>query len=318
MPDGIAAARALGISLEDAAAQPFRGIRFAEDGVSVEADFPRGHGYGVRRTALHELMVERAAAAGVRLIWDGRVSGIDGRCREVDGRQVRARWIVGADGGNSPTRRWAGLDACERDSRRFAFRRHYRVAPWSEFMEIHWSDGCQIYITPVSPGEICVVLISRDPHLRLEDALMRFPEISRRLEAGAAVQPGARRRLGFPAFAIGSQRPRGAGGRRLRIGGCHHRRGHLPAVPAGGAFGRGARSGRPGAVPGRAPAARPASGADGRTDAHARPARPFAPPRVSRHGLPSPGFSRACWPPTSGSFRFSIPQPTDWRWAGNY
>jgi flavin-dependent dehydrogenase len=185
MPDGIAAARALGISLEDAAAQPFRGIRFAEDGVSVEADFPRGHGYGVRRTALHGLMVERAAAAGVHLLWDGRVSGIAADAVEVDGRQVRTRWIVGADGGNSPTRRWANLDASEHDSRRFAFRRHYRVARWSEFMEIHWSDGRQIYITPVAPGEICVVLISSDPHLRLEDALMRFPEVSRRLEAGA-------------------------------------------------------------------------------------------------------------------------------------
>jgi flavin-dependent dehydrogenase len=185
MPDGIAVARAMGIRLEEAGAQPFRGIRFVENGVSVEADFPRGHGFGLRRTALHELMVARAADAGVRLLWDAPVSELAEDAVTVDGRRVRARWIVGADGGNSVTRRWAGLDAYQRDSRRFAFRRHYSVASWTEFMEIHWSDGCQLYMTPVGPHEICVVLISRDPHLRLDDGLARFPEVSRRLEAGA-------------------------------------------------------------------------------------------------------------------------------------
>jgi len=97
------------------------------------------------------MMVERAAEAGVRVAWARRVTGISEEGVIVDGRVVHARWIVGADGGESPVRRWAGLDACERDSRRFGFRRHYRTAPWSEFMEIHWSDGCQLYITPVAP-----------------------------------------------------------------------------------------------------------------------------------------------------------------------
>ncbi len=186
MPDGIAAARSLGIPLEQSGAWPFRGVRFVENGVSVEADFPRGRGLGLRRTALHELIVNRAAAAGVRLLWDARVTGIGRDTVTVDGRAVRAGWIVGADGGNSIVRRWAGLEECERDSRRFAFRRHYRVAPWSEFMEIHWGGGCQIYVTPVAASEICVVLISRDPHLRLEDALVAFPDLRRRLAAAPA------------------------------------------------------------------------------------------------------------------------------------
>jgi len=127
------------------------------------------------------MMVDRAAEAGVRVAWGARVTGISEEGVIADGRLVRARWIVGADGGQSPVRRWAGLDSCRRDSRRFGFRRHYRAAPWSEFMEIHWSDGCQLYITPVGPQEVCVVLISRDPHLRLDEALPRFPEAARRL-----------------------------------------------------------------------------------------------------------------------------------------
>jgi flavin-dependent dehydrogenase len=181
MPDGLAAAQSLGIPLDAAGAQPFRGVRYCEGGASVEARFPKGHGLGLRRTTLHRIMVDRAAEAGVRLAWGARVTGISEEGVLADDRLVRARWIVGADGGQSPVRRWAGLDACARDSSRFGFRRHYRVAPWSEFMEIHWSDGCQLYITPVGAREICVVLISRDPHLRLDDALPRFPEAARRL-----------------------------------------------------------------------------------------------------------------------------------------
>jgi flavin-dependent dehydrogenase len=181
MPDGLVAAQSLGIDLDAAGAHPFRGIRFCERDASVEARFPKGHGLGLRRTTLHRMMVERAAEAGVRVAWGARVTGITEEGVIADGQLVHARWIVGADGGQSPVRRWAGLDACRRDSRRFGFRRHYRTAPWSEFMEIHWSDGCQLYITPVGAEEVCVVLISRDPHLRLDEALQRFPEAARRL-----------------------------------------------------------------------------------------------------------------------------------------
>jgi flavin-dependent dehydrogenase len=187
MPDGIAAARSLGFDLEETAAQPFRGIRFCAKGDSVEADFPRGHGLGLRRTSLHQAMVERAVREGVQMAWGVRITGITREGVMADGRLVRAQWIVGADGGRSAVRRWAGLERCERDGRRYGFRRHYLVAPWSEFMEIHWGQGCQLYITPVSESEVCVVLISSDQHLRLDDALPQFPEVARRLaSAGIA------------------------------------------------------------------------------------------------------------------------------------
>ena len=181
MPDGIAAACTLGIDLRAAEGRILRGIRFHENGASVEAPFPRGFGLGLRRIALHSLLVDCAAEAGVRLVWGARIAGLDPQGVLADGRLVRARWIVGADGGQSSVRRWAGLDACRRDSRRYGFRRHYRVAPWSEFMEIHWGDGCQLYITPVSASEVCVVLISGNRRLRLDDVLPRFPEAAYRL-----------------------------------------------------------------------------------------------------------------------------------------
>ena len=186
MPDGLAAARSLGLDLEMVGGHAFSGIRFSQGETSVEARFPKGHGLGLRRIELHNLMVEHAIQAGVRLAWGVRISGISADGVMAGNRLVRARWIAGADGGHSPVRRWAGLDACHRESHRFGFRRHYRVAPWSEFMEVHWGEGCQLYITPVSAEEVCVVLITSDQHQRLEQALPQFPEVERRLAAGDA------------------------------------------------------------------------------------------------------------------------------------
>ncbi len=184
MPDGVAAAQALGMDLREAGGMPFRGIRFRDGDVSVEAEFPEGYGLGLRRTALHRYMVDFAERAGVRLLWGPSVTGLSREGAVVDGSLLRARWVVGADGGQSAVRRWAGLDDRLRDSRRYGFRRHYRMTPWADFMELHWADGCQLYITPVSRNEVCVVLISSDFRLRLDDALDRFPEAARRL-AGA-------------------------------------------------------------------------------------------------------------------------------------
>jgi flavin-dependent dehydrogenase len=54
-------------------------------------------------------------------------------------------------------------------------------------MEIYWGEGCQIYVTPVAPNEVCVALISRTPGLRLQEALQRFfPILRERLPATAA------------------------------------------------------------------------------------------------------------------------------------
>ena len=191
MPDGLRAARSLGIDLEAAPALRFPGIRFCDRDVSAEARFPTGYGLGMRRTTLHRHMVGIAADAGVRLAWGTTVTAIGGETVSAAGREVTSRWIVGADGGHSRIRRWAGLDSSYHDSCRYGFRAHYRIEPWSELMELHWGEGCQLYITPVAGDEICVALLSRDPHLRLGDALPRFPAVARRVAHLEALRPTA-------------------------------------------------------------------------------------------------------------------------------
>jgi len=104
---------------------------------------------------------------------------------------VKARWIIGADGGNSRVRRWCGLDAFRKRDFRYAFRQHYRVAPWTDRMELYWGRHSQIYVTPVAEDEVCLALISRDPKLRLTEALQKFPELKCRL-GGADVSSAER------------------------------------------------------------------------------------------------------------------------------
>ena len=191
MPDSIAAASRIGIVLPEGEGFRFRGIRFHGEGHAVASDFPHGYGLGFRRTALHHHLVEQAGRAGVEMLWATPVAGIGAHTVQMPGRSISTRWIVGADGSRSLVRRWSGLEGFSRNSRRFAYRRHFARKPWTEFMEIYWGDGCQIYVTPVSTDEVCVAVISRSPVLRLAEALPRFPLLESHL---AGVAPSSNER----------------------------------------------------------------------------------------------------------------------------
>jgi len=173
LPAGVDILRRLGVRIPKDDGFALRGIRFLSDGVSVEAPFPSGTGLALRRTRLHECLIERATELGVRLLWSRRATDVSAASS--------FEWIVGADGQNSRIRSAAGLDDPGRRSYRVGFRRHYRVSPWTDFVEVHWGSRCQIYITPVSPNEMGVAVLSRDSHTRLEDALIEFPVLQRRL-----------------------------------------------------------------------------------------------------------------------------------------
>ena len=133
------------------------------------------------------IIAERAEQLGTEFLWGTSVSGICAEGVRIGDRTVRCRWIVGADGSNSRVRRWAGLDDGRKPRLRYAYRRHYRVAPWTDHMEIHWGARCQGYATAVGRDEVCVALASHDPTLRLEEGLRELPTLSARLRAAEAV-----------------------------------------------------------------------------------------------------------------------------------
>ncbi|MGA9602245.1 MAG: FAD-dependent monooxygenase [Methylocystis sp.] len=180
MPDGVAALRALGVSL-DGHGRPFRGIRFVDARHIAEASFPRQAGVGIRRSDLHRLLVATAEAAGVDMLWRTRATAIESEGVRLDEGFLPCRWIVGADGVNSCTRRWAGLEGGRYRGRRLGLRQHFRAKPWTDLVEVHWAKGEQAYVTPVGREEICVALLGRAEEAGFDDFARRFPRLSEKL-----------------------------------------------------------------------------------------------------------------------------------------
>jgi 2-polyprenyl-6-methoxyphenol hydroxylase-like FAD-dependent oxidoreductase len=187
MPDSIQALRELGIEIPDEIGFRFRGIRFADCLSSVFADFPRGIAKGVRRTALHQILIRHAKRFGVVAIWNAKHVRLAEHGVYLHDRYLPADLVVGADGQKSRIRSQASLNQIVREVRRYGFRRHYRLAPWSPYMELYWGSRSQIYVTPIAADEICVAVISRDSRLRLEEAIREFPELTSRLRSAAPV-----------------------------------------------------------------------------------------------------------------------------------
>jgi menaquinone-9 beta-reductase len=185
LPDALAALRQLGVELREKDGRALRGIEFEDDHSRVSARFPKEHGLGVRREILHQRMTECAEECGVLLRWNTPVTAVQQDRVVSGGENIRARWIIGADGSGSRVRRWSGLDSFGVRRSRFAFRVHYRLEPWSDFTEIHWADDAQAYVTPVGPREICIVLISKNQNLRFTESLLSFPQLAGRLKGAA-------------------------------------------------------------------------------------------------------------------------------------
>jgi 2-polyprenyl-6-methoxyphenol hydroxylase-like FAD-dependent oxidoreductase len=200
MPDSLRELALLGVELTSDDGVGLRGIRFVNHGAgrngeSTETDvatakFPSGaeygsgRGVGLRRKSLHARLVAQAEAAGVELHWESQVELKQTGEVLLAGEVYSYGCLVGADGQNSGVRRWAGLDYGRILSKRFGFRQHFAVEPWSAYVEVHWGRSGQAYVTPVGPKEVCVAAISNDPACRLDTVLGELPSLRARLAGG--------------------------------------------------------------------------------------------------------------------------------------
>jgi 2-polyprenyl-6-methoxyphenol hydroxylase-like FAD-dependent oxidoreductase len=182
MPETVASLRRLGISFDSNDGFPLRGIRFISAGVSVTANFSSGQGIGIRRTVLHSKMAAHAEEIGVQFMWDSPVTRISPGAVQVRDKSFLTDCIVGADGSGSRVRRWSGLeDPATSQSPRYAFRSHFGLAPWSEYVEVYWAEDAQAYVTPVANDEICVVVLSERSAMRNDVIASKFPDLAARL-----------------------------------------------------------------------------------------------------------------------------------------
>ena len=153
---------------------------------------------------------------------------------EQDADGVAARPGCGPGTWSPPTgctRRCAGRSGWGRRAARparYGLRRHFAVAPWSAFVEVHWAAHAEAYVTPVGDGW------SASPCSRPDRAVVRRP-------AGRLPRPAARLRGAEPATGV-----RGAGP--LRQGLAHRVAGRVLLVGDAAGYvdaltGEGSRSG---------------------------------------------------------------------------
>lgn len=179
MPGAVAELAELGVHPDGHEITGIRYLDGAADRPGASARFAAGPGRGVRRTVLHDALAERVAEAGIevdpRPVEDVREASDH---LLVDGEQ--AGYLLAADGLHSPVRRMLGLDAPTSGRRRFGLRCHVRQAPWTPYVEVHWSRRAEAYVTPVADDLVGVAVLG-DAGERFEDLLDDFPALRQRL-----------------------------------------------------------------------------------------------------------------------------------------
>lgn len=181
MPPAVALLREMDVAVDG---HPFVGIRYVAGPHCAEARFRRGVGLGVRRTVLHAALLERARALGVAHVAD-HVAAVRQDAHRVwvtlaGGDVMEAPWLVAADGLHSPIRRQLGLEGRTPRSKRYGIRRHFRAAPWTDRVEVHWSARCEAYVTPVAADLVGVAILFTG-HGSFDDLLTDFPALRAKL-----------------------------------------------------------------------------------------------------------------------------------------
>lgn len=194
MPGALAELELLGVA---AHGHPIAGISYHDGSHSARHRFRGDPGLGVRRTELSRALHERAAGVGVRR-FEGRLVGLAQDARGVDARMsdgsgIRCRWLVGCDGLHSSVRRLSGLEGAPTAVgppaiRRYGLRRHYRMPPWSDLVEVFWSGRTEFYVTPVDDDLVGVAMLG-PRGMVFDDEIARIPRLAARLHGASPDGP---------------------------------------------------------------------------------------------------------------------------------
>lgn len=180
MPHAVAHLDRLGV---DPPGIPLRGIHYLGGQRDAGAPFRCGLGRGVRRTALHAALSDAVTAAGVTVVHtDCAEMRQDSSSVRVG--DMRARYLAAADGLHSPIRRSLGLEVPTGGRRRWGIRRHIRIAPWTDCVEVHWASGPEAgeaYVTPVADDCVGIAILTSDRG-GFDRHLDRFPALRARVD----------------------------------------------------------------------------------------------------------------------------------------
>ena len=190
LPPGVKALQRLGIAdrFDRSTSYPFAGIRFIqEDGSAAESRMP-SNGIGIRRTVLVEAMARRAEELGAVLRHRCSVIGFKATLSDAvvytSEGDIFGRLIVAADGLHSSLRKASGLEAAPSSRRRFALRQHYKIRPWTDFVEVYIDDKGEAVVTPVSDENVGINFVWEDGVIeqpKIPILASRFPALLARL-----------------------------------------------------------------------------------------------------------------------------------------
>ncbi len=158
----------------------FCGIRYIANGQLAEGLFAKGReGLGVRRTVLNAALINRALSLGVRF-HHAKVSEFADLGSHVEVCGFKGQWLIACDGLRSNIRKSLGMNCSPRLPYRFGMRQHFRCVDWPPFVEVHWYDDFEVYVTPVARDTVNVaILFSKS--MRYEDCLAQAKEVNCRL-----------------------------------------------------------------------------------------------------------------------------------------
>lgn len=152
----------------------FTGINFTYRDTFLEGKFPLGKsGVGIKRSVLSQALFQRAQECGVVFYTQARVFDIINNPQQASvhficngEKTITSDLILLCDGINSPLKQKLGInkhiiypDFLKSRGEfpiRLGARNHYLMRPWSEKVEVHWAEGVEAYVTPLSDNLIGV------------------------------------------------------------------------------------------------------------------------------------------------------------------